>query len=109
MPRISIVKQPGPLAVEPRLRSVQPVAAKEVFFVCERFDELNWVGTEQLSLAYLRVTTAGQVRRAVAYLRVPVPSLERIAALVEQQNALQRFADGAGYQVARRYVEGDGV
>ena len=30
-------------------------------------------------------------------------------ALVEQQNALQRFADEAGYQVVHWYVDGDGV
>ena len=30
-------------------------------------------------------------------------------ALVEQQNALQRFADEAGYKVVGWYLEGDGV
>ena len=30
-------------------------------------------------------------------------------AMVEQQNALQRFADEAGYKVVHWYVDGDGV
>ena len=34
---------------------------------------------------------------------------ERAAALIAQRDALQRFADDAGYQVVRWYEEGPGV
>ena len=75
----------------------------------ERFDELNEAGAAGLSLAYLNVAADGHVKRAVAYLRVAVQGLEGMATLVEQQNAVQRFADAAGYDVGRWYVEDDGV
>ena len=46
---------------------------------------------------------------AVAYLRTSARGVERALALVEQQTAVQRFADAAGYKVVGWYVEGDGV
>ena len=72
----------------------------------EKFDELHGSGAGRLRLLYLRVSAEGQVQRAVAYLRV---AAENIAALVEQQNMLQRFADANGYDVVQWYVEGYGV
>ena len=62
-----------------------------------------------LSLVYLRVSEDAQVQIAVAYLRTSARGAERALALVEQQNAVQRFADAAGYKVVGWYVEGDGV
>ena len=45
----------------------------------------------------------------MAYLRTSAEGDERDLALVEQQNALQRFADEAGYKVVHWYVDADGV
>ena len=74
----------------------------------KKFDELNESGADRLSLLYLRVSAAGQVQHAVAYLRVAAGGLDGIAALVQQQNMLQRFVDDNGYTVDQWYVEGPG-
>ena len=72
----------------------------------EKLDELSGPGSDRLNLLNLRVSREGQVQRAVAYLWV---AAENIAALVQQQNILQRFADANGYTVDKWYVEGPGV
>ena len=51
----------------------------------------------------------GHLVIAVAYLRTSAEGAERALALVEQQNALQRFANEAGYKVVHWYVDADGV
>ena len=45
----------------------------------------------------------------MAYLRTSAEGCQRVLALVEQQNALQQFADANGYKVVGWYLEGDGV
>ena len=75
----------------------------------EQLNETGGSGPDRLSLVYLRVSAEGQVQIAVAYLRTSAEGVQRALALVDQQNALQRFADDAGYQVIGWYVEGDGV
>ena len=74
----------------------------------EKLNESGVSGPDRLTLVHLKVSADGEVQRAVAYLRNSVQGFERVAALVEQQNALQRFAEGAGYDVVQWYVEGDG-
>ena len=81
----------------------------EDFIVSERFDEMNESGNQGRTLVYLRVAADGQVKRAVAYLRVFAHGFERVAALIKQQIGIQRVADDAGYEVVRWYEEGDGV
>ena len=76
------------------------------FTLEEKFNELELPEDERATLVYLRVSAEGQVQHAVAYLRV---AAESIAALVEQQNNVQRFADANGYTVDKWYVEGPGV
>ena len=66
-------------------------------------------GPDGATLLYLRVSEDGHLQIAVAYLRTSAEGAQRALALVEQQNALQRFADEAGYKVVRWYVDGDGV
>ena len=73
----------------------------------EIVNDLNDERAQRMSPAYLRVSAAGNLQRAVAYLRVSAPGLDRITALVEQQNALQRFADDAGFKIGRWYIAGD--
>ena len=75
----------------------------------DKLKETQDTGPHGATLLYLRVSTEGQVQRAVAYVRTSATGAERALALVEQQNALQRFADAAGYKVVGWYVEGDGV
>ena len=75
----------------------------------DKLKETQDTGPHGATLIYLRVSTEGQVQRAVAYVRTSATGAERALALVEQQNALQRFADEAGYKVVGWYVEGDGV
>ena len=67
----------------------------------ERFDGL--------SSTCLKVEKDGSVPRAVAYLRVSARGGRRAAALIEHQNALQRFAEEAGYDVVGWHVENEGV
>ena len=66
-------------------------------------------GMDRVSLVYLRVSKEGELQRAVAFLRVSADELEGTLALIKQENALQQFADDAGYKIVGRYVEGDGV
>ena len=75
----------------------------------DKLKETQDTGPDGLSLVYLRVSEDAQVQIAVAYLRTSARGAERALALVEQQNAVQRFADAAGYKVVGWYVEGDGV
>ena len=75
----------------------------------DKLNETQDTGPDGLSLVYLRVSEDAQVQIAVAYLRTSARGAQRALALVEQQNALQRFADAAGYKVVHWYVEGDVV
>ena len=75
----------------------------------EQLNELEGTGPDRLSLVYLKVSAEDEVQIAVAYLRTAAEGVQRVVALVDQQNALQRFADDAGYKVVGWYVEGDGV
>ena len=75
----------------------------------EQFNESRGPGPDRLPLVYLKVSAEDEVQIAVAYLRTAAEGVQRVVALVDQQNALQRFADGAGYKVVGWYVEGDGV
>ena len=75
----------------------------------DKLNGLQGTGPDGATLLYLRVSEDGQLQRAVAYLRVSAKGFQRALALVEQQNALQRFADEAGYKVMHWYVDGDGV
>ena len=75
----------------------------------ESLNEMNGEGAQRMSLAYVRASADGRLQRVVAYLRVSADGLDRIVALVEQQNTLQRFADDAGYDIVGWYVEGEGV
>ena len=75
----------------------------------DKLKETQDTGPNGLSLVYLRVSEDAQVQIAVAYLRTSARGAQRALALVEQQNAVQRFADAAGYKVVHWYVEGDGV
>ena len=75
----------------------------------EQLNESRGPGPDRLSLVYLKVSAEDEVQIAVAYLRTAAEGVQRVVALVDQQNALQRFADGAGYKVVGWYVEGDGV
>ena len=75
----------------------------------EKLNEMEGTGPDGFTLVYLRVFEDGQLQIAVAYLRTSAEGAQRALALVEQQNALQRFADEAGYKVVRWYVDGDGV
>ena len=70
---------------------------------------MNENGSGRPSMVYLKVTADGEVQQAVAYLRVSALGAERAAALIAQRDALQRFADDAGYKVVRWYEEGQGV
>ena len=75
----------------------------------EKLNESVGLGPDRFPLVHLKVSAEGEVQIAVAYLRSSAEGVQRVAALVEQQNALQRFADDAGYKVVGWYVEGDGV
>ena len=75
----------------------------------EQLNESGGSGPDRLSLVYLRVSAEGQVQIAVAYLRTSAEGVQRVVALVDQQNAVQRFADANGYQVVGWYLEGDGA
>ena len=75
----------------------------------EKLNETEATGPDRATFLYLRVSEDGQLQVAVAYLRTSAEGDERDLALVEQQNALQRFADEAGYKVVHWYVDGDGV
>ena len=66
-------------------------------------------GMDRVSLVYLRFSKAGELQRAVAFLRVSADELEGTLALIKQENSLERFAHDAGYKIVGRYVEGDGV
>ena len=75
----------------------------------EKLNEMEGTGPGGATLLYLRVSEDGQLQIAVAYLRTSAEGAQRALAMVEQQNALQRFADEAGYKVVHWYVDGDGV
>ena len=75
----------------------------------DKLKETQDIGPDGFSLVYLKVSEDAQVQIAVAYLRTSARGVERALALVEQQTAVQRFADAAGYKVVGWYVEGDGV
>ena len=75
----------------------------------DKLKETQDTGPDGLSLVHLRVSEDAQVQIAVAYLRTSARGAERALALVEQQNAAQRFADAAGHKVVGWYVDGDGV
>ena len=75
----------------------------------EKLNETQGTGPDGATLLYLRVSEDGQLQIAVAYLRTSAEGAQRALAMVEQQNALQRFADEAGYKVVYWYVDGDGV
>ena len=98
---------PRTVDVSPRYRGARPASIGRMkahygrggFVVIEQFNEMNVPADGRLILVYMRVSEDGQVQRSVAYLRVPALGFERVAALVEHQNALQRFADAAGYRV----------
>ena len=75
----------------------------------EKLNETQGTGPDGATLLYLRVSEDGQLQIAVAYLRTSAEGAQRALALVEQQNALQRFADEAGYKVVHWYVYGDAV
>ena len=75
----------------------------------DKLDGLQGTGPARPTLVYLRVSAEGQMKRAVAYLRVSAKGFQRALALIEQQNALQRFADDGGYKLVGWYMEGDGI
>ena len=75
----------------------------------DKLNEMEGTGPDGATLLYLRVSEDGQLQIAVAYLRTSAEGAQRALAMVEQQNALQRFADEAGYKVVHWYVDGDGV
>ena len=75
----------------------------------DKLKETRDTGPDGLSLVHLRVSEDAQVQIAVAYLHTSARGAERALALVEQQNAAQRFADAAGHKVVGWYVDGDGV
>ena len=75
----------------------------------ENLNELQGAWPDRPTLVYLRVSAEGQVQIAVAYLRASGRGLQRALSLVEQQNALQQFADANGYKVVGWYLGGDGV
>ena len=75
----------------------------------EKLNETQGTGPDGATLLYLRVSEDGHLQIAVAYLRASGQGLQRALSLVEQQNALQQFADANGYKVVGWYLEGDGV
>ena len=75
----------------------------------EKLNETEATGPDRATFLYLRVSADGQLQVAVAYLRTSAEGDERALALVEQQNAIQQFADEAGYKVVHWYVDADGV
>ena len=75
----------------------------------EKLNEFGGPSPDRLSLVHLKVSAEGEAQIAVAYLRVAAGGAQRVLALVEQQNVIQRFADDASYKVVGWYVEGDGV
>ena len=75
----------------------------------EKLNETQGTGPDGATLLYLRVSAEGRVQRAVAYVRTSATGAERALALIAQQNALQQFADDAGYEIGGWYMEGDGV
>ena len=99
------------IAVVRRLGAVFNIAkyGRGGFVASEKSNELEGVGPFGATFRYLRVSAEGRVRIALAYLRTSAEGVQRVVALVDQQNAAQRFADGAGYKVVGWYVEGDGV
>ena len=75
----------------------------------EKLNELGGSRPDWLILVYLKVSAEGAVQIAVAYLDISAEGVQRVLSLVEQQNAVQQFADANGYKVVGWYVEGDGV
>ena len=75
----------------------------------EKLNDTEATGPDGATFLYLRVSADGQLQVAVAYLRTSAEGDERALALVEQQNAIQQFADEAGYKVVQWYVDADGV
>ena len=75
----------------------------------EKLNETQGTGPDGVTLVYLRVSEDGQLQIAVAYLDTSAEGVQRVLSLVEQQNAVQQFADANGYKVVGWYVEGDGV
>ena len=75
----------------------------------EKLNESGGSRPDWLILVYLKVSAEGAVQIAVAYLDTSAEGVQRVLSLVEQQNAVQQFADANGYKVVGWYVEGDGV
>ena len=75
----------------------------------EKLNETRGTGPDGVTLVHLRVSEDGQLQIAVAYLDTSAEGVQRVLSLVEQQNAVQQFADANGYKVVGWYVEGDGV
>ena len=75
----------------------------------EKLNDTEATGPDRATFLYLRVSADGQLVIAAAYLRTCAEGDERALALVEQQDAIQQFADEAGYKVVHWYVDADGV
>ena len=75
----------------------------------EKLNEAEGIVPEGATFLYLKTSEDGELQIAVAYLRSSAEGVQRVLALVEQQNALQQFADANGYKVVGWYLEGDGV
>ena len=73
--------------------------------VSKRFAGSNEEAKERPIPAYPEASAEGQRRCAVGYLRVAAEGHGGFAALVDQQNVLQRFADHNGYAVGHWYVK----
>ena len=67
----------------------------------DKLKETQDLGPDGFSLVYLKVSEDAQVQIAVAYLRTSARGAERALALVEQQTAVQRFADCGRLQGGR--------
>ena len=75
----------------------------EVLIATEKLNDTEATGPDGATFLYLRVSADGQLLVAVAYLRTSAEGDERALALVDQQNAIQQFADEAGYKVVQWY------
>ena len=75
----------------------------------ENLNELQGAWPDRPTLVYLKVSAEAAVQIAVAYLDTSAEGVQRVLSLVEQQDAVQQFADANGYKVVGWYVEGDGV
>jgi len=76
------------------------------FVVSEEINQTNGMPEPERIPLYCRVSVDGQEpMRAVAYLRVSADEAHRARQLLEQQVAVNRFAESVGYQVVRWYVD----